>query len=75
MTRLPSVSYREVLRALRRDGWVIVRQRGSHIRVQKHVGDELLKVTVPAHSPIKRGTLRTILRYARMESDRFLELL
>ncbi len=36
MTKVPSLNYRQVVRALRRDGWVVVRQRGSHIRLQKH---------------------------------------
>lgn len=75
MSRLPSLSYREIIRGLRRDGWVVVRQRGSHIRLQKHVGERTLKVTVPAHRPVKRSTLREILKQAELELDRFLELL
>lgn len=75
MSKVPSVSYLEVIRALQRDGWVIVRQRGSHIRLQKHTLGEVLKVTVPAHRPVKRSTLSHILKQARLEVDRFLELL
>ena len=47
MSKVPSLSYTEIIRALQRDGWTIVRQRGSHIRLQKRIGDELLKITVP----------------------------
>lgn len=36
MTKVPSLSYEKVIGALKRDGWVVVRQRGSHIRLQKH---------------------------------------
>jgi len=75
VSRLPSLSYREVIRALRRDGWVVVRQRGSHIRLQKNIGERTLKVTVPAHRTVKRSTLREILRQAELGLDRFLELL
>ena len=75
MTSLPSRSYREIIRALQRDGWVVIRQRGSHIRLQKHVGERTLKLTVPAHRSVKRSTLREILRQAELEPDRFLELL
>ena len=32
MTKVPSLNYDRVVRALGRDGWVVVRQRGSHIR-------------------------------------------
>ena len=75
MTKIPSLSYREIVAALRRDGWVVVRQRGSHIRLQKHLGDRTLKVTVPAHRPVKRSTLAHIIKQAEMGADRFRELL
>jgi predicted RNA binding protein YcfA (HicA-like mRNA interferase family) len=73
--RPPSLPYHEIVRALQRDGWTVVRQRGSHIRMQKHVGAELLKITVPAHRPVKSSTLAQILKQARIELDRSLELL
>ena len=75
MTRPPSPSYREIVRGLRRDGWVVVRQRGSHIRLQKNVGEKTLKITVPAHRPVKRSTLKEILKQAELDLDRFVELL
>ncbi len=74
MTKVPSLSYDLVVRALQRGGWVVVRQRGSHIRLQKHTPEETLKLTVPAHRPIKRSTLSHILRLARLTVDEFLEL-
>ena len=74
MSSVPSLSYRQIVAALRRDGWVVVRQRGSHIRLQKHVADRTLKVTVPAHRPVKRSTLRHILRQTELDLDKFLEL-
>jgi len=73
--KVPSVHYEKVIRALQRDGWVIVRQRGSHIRLQKRIGEEVLKITVPAHKPVKRSTLSHILKQARIDLDRFLRLL
>ncbi len=54
MTKIPSVAFDKVVRALQRDGWVIVRKKGSHIRMQKHMHDEVLKLTIPVHRPIKR---------------------
>ena len=73
--KVPSLPYDRVIRALQRDGWIVVRQRGSHIRLQKHSGNELLKVTVPAHRPVKRSTLSHILSQARLDVERFIELL
>lgn len=71
MTKVPVLSYEKVVNALRRDGWVIVRRKGSHIRLQKHTQDEVLKLTVPAHRPIKRSTLSHILKQARISVDAF----
>ncbi|MGD0010564.1 MAG: type II toxin-antitoxin system HicA family toxin [Terriglobia bacterium] len=75
MSKIPSLPYDRVVRALQRDGWTVVRQRGSHLRLQKRVGDELLKVTIPAHRPIKRSTLAHILKQARLDLEAFLQLL
>lgn len=53
----------------------MVRQKGSHIRLQKHFQNEVLKITIPAHNPIKRSTLAHILKQARIsldELDRYL---
>ncbi len=74
MIKVPSLNYNTVIKILKRDGWVVVRQRGSHIRLQKHTGDEMLKLTVPAHKPIKRSTLSHIIKQARMELSKFLDL-
>jgi predicted RNA binding protein YcfA (HicA-like mRNA interferase family) len=75
MTKIPSVAYDKVIRALQRDGWVVVRQKGNHIRLQKRTHDGVLKLTVPAHKPIKRSTLSHILKQARMDVEIFLELM
>ncbi|MCK5845626.1 MAG: type II toxin-antitoxin system HicA family toxin [Victivallales bacterium] len=49
--------------------------KGSHIRLHKHTGDELLKLTVPAHKPVKRSTLSHIIKQARLTPDKFEKLL
>ena len=53
MTKVPQLGYEKVVKALQRDGWVVVRQKSSHIRLQKRLQDEVLKLTIPAHRPIK----------------------
>ena len=75
MTKVPNLSYVLVVKAFQRDGWIVVRQRGSHIRLQKHVGDEVLKITVPAHRPVKPSTLAHILKQAGLSVNQFLDLL
>jgi predicted RNA binding protein YcfA (HicA-like mRNA interferase family) len=74
MSKVPSLSYDRIIRALQRDGWVVVRQKGSHVRLQKHTSSETLKLTVPAHKPVKRSTLSHILKQARLGVDEFLKL-
>jgi predicted RNA binding protein YcfA (HicA-like mRNA interferase family) len=73
--KVPSLPYQQIIHALQRDGWTVVPQRGSHIRLQKRIGSEVLKITVPAHRPVKRSTLAHILKQARLEVDDFLKLL
>lgn len=75
MTKVPSLDYQKVIRALRRGGWVVVRQRGSHIRLQKRIPEGTLKIVVPAHRPIKRSTLSHILKQARLTVDELNDLL
>ena len=35
MSKVPSLSYQKIINALKKDNWVVVRQRGSHIRLEK----------------------------------------
>jgi predicted RNA binding protein YcfA (HicA-like mRNA interferase family) len=75
MTKVPSLNYDKVINALRRAGWVVVRQRGSHIRLQKHTQEKTLKLTIPAHRPIKRSTLSHIIKQANIAVEDFISLL
>ena len=75
MSKVPSLPCGRIIKALQRDGWTVVRQRGSHIRLQKRVDNDLLKITVPAHRPVKRSTLAHILKQARTSVDEFLNRL
>ena len=49
----------ELVKALSRLGYRVVRQQGSHIRLQ--CDDPTHAITVPAHRPLKIGTLAAIL--------------
>jgi predicted RNA binding protein YcfA (HicA-like mRNA interferase family) len=75
MSKVPSLNYQQVIKALRRNGWIVIRQKGSHIRLQKRLPDETLKIIVPAHRPIKRSTLSHILKQARLSVSEFNDLL
>ena len=48
MIKIPSLNYEKIIKVLqKKKGWVIVRQKGSHIRLQKHTATEIFKITVP----------------------------
>jgi predicted RNA binding protein YcfA (HicA-like mRNA interferase family) len=73
--RLPSLTARDVVRALERAGFVVSRTSGSHARLI-HSTDSARKVTVPMHSgDLKRGTLRGIIAQAGMTVSEFIALL
>ncbi len=74
MSKVPCLAYDKIVRAFQRDGWIVVRQKGSHIRLQKHTATETLKLTVPAHRPVKRTTLAHILKQANLSVDDFIRL-
>jgi predicted RNA binding protein YcfA (HicA-like mRNA interferase family) len=74
LTKIPPLNYPAVIAALKRAGWVVVRQRGSHIRLHRQTVDGVKKLTVPAHKPIKRSTLAKILADAELAVDDFLAL-
>ncbi len=74
MSKQPrQVSYRKVVAALRRAGFRVHRQRGSHIVM---VRDEpYAQVIVPAHRTIATGTLGDILDGAGLTVEQFISLL
>lgn len=74
--RLPSVKARDVIRALQKAGFSIVRTTGSHCRLV-HDSDPTRQTTVPVHSrrDIPRGTLRSIIDQAGFTVDEFIDLL
>jgi predicted RNA binding protein YcfA (HicA-like mRNA interferase family) len=70
--KLPrDVSGAEAVKALRRLGFVVVRQQGSHIRMQKASA----RVTLPNHPSIAPKTLQSILRQAQISIEEFIEQL
>ena len=74
MKRLPrGLSYRRVLAALKRAGFSVRRQKGSHIVMRRD--EPFAQVVVPAHRSLDTGTLGSIVAGAGMTVDEFLELL
>lgn len=71
----PVVSGKEAIKALNKAGFVVVRQRGSHVRLEKTSSENIIKVTVPLHTPLKKGTLSRIIKDVGLNIDEFIDLL
>jgi predicted RNA binding protein YcfA (HicA-like mRNA interferase family) len=72
MPKLRRVSGQEAVRALERLGFVQVRQRGSHVVLKKQALEGEVGCVVPLHRELALGTLRGILRLARVTPDEFM---
>jgi len=75
LSKLPVVSGREMIRILSKIGFVIVGRKGSHARLKRRRGKEILIVIVPVHRELAKGTLRSILRQANLTIEDLLRLL
>lgn len=61
--KLPrDLSGRELAKLLQRFGYTVVRQQGSHLRLLSYSKESPHAITIPDHSELKIGTLRTIVR-------------
>jgi predicted RNA binding protein YcfA (HicA-like mRNA interferase family) len=72
MPKLREVSGQEAIRTLEQLGFVRVRQRGSHVVLKKHTPEGIVGCVVPLHDALAIGTLRGILRQARVSPDEFM---
>ncbi|MBI3744429.1 MAG: type II toxin-antitoxin system HicA family toxin [Chloroflexi bacterium] len=51
----------DLVKALRRLGYSVTRQTGSHVRLTITIGGETRQVSVPMHAFLKIGTIHGIL--------------
>jgi len=66
-------SGREIVKALRRSGFAVDHQRGSHIFL--HHLEKNVSVIVPLHREIKKGTLNSILKKSGLTLEKLKEIL
>ncbi len=71
MAKLRVLSGQEVCKILTQHGFVVVRQRGSHIVMQKRTADSTITVPVPNHGELSIGTLQTIIRQSHLPRSIF----
>ena len=68
---LPHVSGAEAVRALEKLGFVVARQKGSHVVLRRGA----IGCVVPLHHELKVGTMSGILKQAGVTSDQFRQAL
>jgi predicted RNA binding protein YcfA (HicA-like mRNA interferase family) len=71
--RLRRLSGREVCRILESHGFVEVRQRGSHVVMQRQTAGSTTTVPVPDHPELRIGTLQSIIRQSGLPRSLFEE--
>lgn len=71
MGRLKVLSGAEVCKILEANGFSPVRQKGSHVIMQKTDGKSTVTVPVPLHKELKTGTLQSIIRQSKLGRDTF----
>ncbi|MGE5613302.1 MAG: type II toxin-antitoxin system HicA family toxin [Bacillota bacterium] len=70
-SKYPILKPNEIIAILKKFGFVVVSQKGSHIKLRKH-GNETRTVIIPDHYEVARGTLRAILEQAGLTIEEFL---
>lgn len=75
MSKTPSLKSKDVIKALTKAGFQIIRQSGSHVRLQ-HLLNSEKQTTVPLHNTdIPRWLLQKILQQAKISLKELLKFL
>lgn len=73
MPKLPSFKPRQLIKKFEKVGYVIDRQRGSHVILYHPI--ERKRLTIPMHvKDLPKGTLLSIIKQAGLTRDEFLKL-
>jgi len=75
MSKLPEISGKELVNTLEKAGFVVVRQKGSHVSLQKITIGETYRTVVPLHTRLAKGTLLDILHQTGLSKEELIDLL
>lgn len=71
MPKLPVLSGKDMIRALEKGEFQTVRQKGSHVSLQKGI----YKTVVPLHDELAKGTLLGVLKQCGLSKEDLIDLL
>jgi len=69
--KLRVFSGKKLCKLLEKNGFANIRQRGSHVVMQKKTQTSTITVPIPNHSTIRIGTLQSIIRQSQLPRDIF----
>ncbi len=69
MGELAGISGKEAVKRLTKFGYVVVRQKGSHVRLHSK---GRRSITIPLHKELKLGLLKHLIQEAGITTDAFL---
>ncbi|KPJ64463.1 hypothetical protein AMJ44_12785 [candidate division WOR-1 bacterium DG_54_3] len=75
MSKLPDISGSRLVRILEKCGFHRVRQKGSHLSLEKITKNKTYRTIVPLHRSLAKGTLLDILRQCGIKREEFLKML
>lgn len=71
--KLPVVSGEQIIKLLKKEGFQITRQKGSHVSLHKSLENgNIILVVIPRKKEIKRGTLLSIIKQSKMSREEFI---
>lgn len=76
MPKLPVVSGKEIIKALSKLGFKHKRTRGSHAILNKQDKEKgKITIPIPLHKELAKGTLKNIMKQAKITLQELLDLL
>jgi len=67
--KTPILSGKELIKSLSKKGFIIVSQKGSHVRLKKATNGKVLVTIVPLHKKLDIGTLLAILKQCDLSKE------
>ena len=71
MPKLGLFSGQEIAHILEKAGLLAVRQKGSHLIMQKQIDGGTITVPIPMHKVVRIGTLQSIIRQSDIPKEAF----
>jgi len=71
LAKLKVLSGTDVCKILSDHEFTEIRRKGSHVIMQKKIHDGTITVPVPDHKKIRKGTLQSIIRQAKLPRKEF----